>query len=251
MRKKLNEDSGKANFRADHIGVLIVEDDDLLRQSIADYLRQRGMTVSEAESGSEFRSMLKTRSHDVLVLDINLPDVSGFELAEFARSRSDMGIIILSARSGRDDKLSGYGKGADLYLTKPVDSEELTLAIANLARRRQSSRGSVPSKARQSDGSSLTLDRHRQTLTTPDGVVLKLSAREAAFLEYIAAGPNAIISRAEVAEIFGEDLSSPSSRLTDVALARLRARLRKAGVELPLQVVRNAGYRLHGILDVV
>ncbi len=239
------------SFRPDKIGVLIVEDDRLLRQSVADYLRQRGIYVSEAESGASFRSLFNHRFHDVLVVDVNLPDISGFELAARARQESDAGIIILSARSGRDDRVSGYGNGADIYLTKPVDCEELTLAIANLAKRRRvSTLSSTPSMG-QKGSSTLTLERQRQTLRTPDGVRLKLSARETAFLEYVAARPNTVVSRAEIAEIFGEDKSSPTSRLADVALARLRGRLRKAGMELPLQAVRNAGYRLLSPLDVV
>ncbi len=206
------------SFRPDKIGVLIVEDDRLLRQSVADYLRQRGIYVSEAESGASFRSLFNHRFHDVLVVDVNLPDISGFELAARAREESDAGIIILSARSGRDDRVSGYGNGADIYLAKPVDCEELTLAIANLAKRRRvSTLSSTPSMG-QKGSSTLTLERQRQTLRTPDGVRLKLSARETAFLEYVAARPNTVVSRAEIAEIFGEDKSSPTSRLADACV---------------------------------
>lgn len=208
------------------------------------------MSVTEADSGAAFRSGVASNSHDVIVLDVNLPDISGFELAELAKRRSDAGIIILSARTARDDRVRGYSKGADIYLVKPVDVEELGLAISNLARRRRSVPGPTGSPDTSSALRELTLDQRRQVVITPDGVHLKVSAREAAFLEYIATHSSDVVSRSHVAKIFGEDQLLPSSRVTDVALARLRARLRKAGVELPLQVVRNVGYRLLGNIRV-
>lgn len=250
MKQSVQITSTSAKADGNGISVLLVEDDQLLRESLADYLSQNGMSVTEAASGAAFRSGVASNSHDVIVLDINLPDISGFELTELAKRRSDAGIIILSARTARDDRVRGYSKGADIYLVKPVDVEELGLAISNLARRRRSLTVHTGSSDTSNASRELTLDRRRQVVITPSGVHLKVSAREAAFLEYIAAHSSDVVSRSHLAQIFGEDQLLPSSRVTDVALARLRARLRKAGVELPLQVVRNVGYRLLGKIRV-
>jgi len=86
-------------------------------------------------AATAFYTTLMEGDFDVAILDVNLPDVSGFELARVISSSRPMGVIMLTARTGRDDRIKGYEEGADLYLTKPVDGEELALAIANLARR--------------------------------------------------------------------------------------------------------------------
>ncbi|WP_163484600.1 response regulator transcription factor, partial [Escherichia coli] len=88
--------------------------------------------VTEAASGIALYKALRQESYDIAVLDVNLPDISGFELARDLAPQAEMGIIMLTARTGRDDRVRGYADGADLYLTKPVDSEELALAIVNL-----------------------------------------------------------------------------------------------------------------------
>lgn len=233
------------------INVLLVEDNNFLRQSISDYLSQRDMIVTEALSGAEFYRYFDPARYDVAVIDINLPDLSGFQLTASIRERSDIGIIILTARTKREDRIRGYGEGADIYLTKPVDSEELTLAIGNLTKRRRRINELIPAFHPSETRASWRLDRHKQNLHTPTGTSVKLSTREAAFLEYLAARPNIIISRTEVASIFGEDKFSPTSRVADVALARLRTRIRRIGAELPLQMIRNTGYKLVAKLEIL
>ncbi len=209
------------------------------------------MIVTEAFSGAEFYKCFDPERHDVAVIDVNLPDASGFQLTASIRERSDIGIIILTARTKREDRIRGYGEGADIYLTKPVDSEELALAIGNLTKRRRRLVELAPTLQLSEVRGSWKLDRDKQSLHTPGGTPVKLSTREAAFLEYIATRPNIIISRAEVASIFGEDKFSPTSRVADVALARLRTRIRRVGAELPLQMIRNTGYKLVATLQVL
>lgn len=237
--------------KSDIIRVLIVEDNSFLRQSLSDYLRMRDMAVTEVRSGAEFYSCFDPQKHDVAVIDVNLPDTSGFQLTATIRERSDIGIIILTARTKREDRIRGYGEGADIYLTKPVDTEELALAIGNLARRRRKPAEAMLTSQVLKDPASWTLDRAKHILRTAAGTDVKLSTREAAFLEYIADRPNMVVSRIELANIFGEDMLSSGSRLTDVALARLRARIRQAGAELPLQVIRNTGYKLVATLHLI
>ncbi|SMD00261.1 response regulator transcription factor [Rhizobium sp. RU36D] len=228
----------------ENIRVLLVEDNSFLRNSLSDYLRLRDMKVTEATSGAEFYSCFDPMSLDVAVIDVNLPDTSGFQLTASIRERSDIGVIILTARTKREDRIRGYGEGADIYLTKPVDTEELALAIVNLSRRRRNQVGPMTSSSIVKTAATWKLDRAKHVLNTPGGVAVKLSTRETAFLEYLAARSNVVVSRIELAAIFGEDRQTSGSRVTDVALARLRARIRQSGTELPLQVIRNSGYKL-------
>lgn len=97
------------------IRVILVEDDHDLRQSVADYLRLRKIDVTEVASGIELYKALRQERYDIAVLDVNLPDVSGFDLARDLASQKDMGVILLTARTGRDDRVRGYAGGADLY----------------------------------------------------------------------------------------------------------------------------------------
>lgn len=236
--------------------IILVEDDHDLRQSLADYLRLRNMQVTEAPSGIAFYKALRQERYDIAVLDVNLPDVSGFELARDLATQREMGIILLTARTGRDDRVRGYAEGADLYLTKPVDTEELALAILNLGRRMRHG----PVAAENARPASVVeafrtaawrLDRQTQMLRSPDSRSVKLSVREMILLEHLAARLDETVSRDLIMGLFGHARIDPESRRFDAFLARLRSKLKAAGMECPLQVVHSAGVRLVKQIDVV
>jgi two-component system, OmpR family, response regulator len=117
--------------------VIIIEDDRILRESIIRFLSVTGMNASGVGSVFEFYQSVVTRNFDVAVVDVNLPDQSGFTLADYLRRNSDLGIIIITARDSMEDRVRGYGAGADLYLVKPVNMPELVAAIASLSLRRR------------------------------------------------------------------------------------------------------------------
>ncbi|MBR1217975.1 response regulator transcription factor [Bradyrhizobium sp. U87765 SZCCT0131] len=242
------------------VKIILVEDDHDLRQSMAEYLRLRNFHVTDVASGIAFYKALPRERYDIAVLDVNLPDISGFELARDIASRRDdvgqgMGIIMLTARTARDDRVRGYKDGADLYLTKPVDGEELALAILNLGRRVRSA--AAPADSGPSGPVATTedvpwrLDRQGQMLHAAPGVSIRLSAREVVLLEYLAERPGVTVSRDGISSLFSQVEQDPESRRLDAALARLRAKLKTAGLELPLQVVHGAGLRLVRTIDVV
>lgn len=235
--------------------IILVEDDHDLRQSLADYLRLRNMHVTEAPSGIAFYKAWRQERYNIAILDVNLPDVSGFELARDLAAQPEMGIILLTARTSRDDRVRGYAEGADLYLTKPVDTEELALAILNLGRRirreseeRASVRGGGAGETRK--GVAWQLNRQTQMLRSPDAKSMKLSAREVILLEHLAARPHETVSRDLIMRLFGHVRVDPESRRFDAFLARLRSKLKAAEMECPLQVVHSAGVRLVKQIDV-
>jgi DNA-binding response OmpR family regulator len=236
---------------SDDFRIVLVEDDHDLRQSIADYLRLRKIHTTEVASGIELYKALRQERYDIAVLDVNLPDVSGFELARDIASQG-MGVIMLTARTGRDDRIRGYADGADLYLTKPVDSEELVLAIVNLGRRIR--RSAIPANAGQVVAAEIDppwrLDRQTQMLYAPQGVSVKLSAREVVLLEYLARRQGVTVPRDDISTLFHDAHPDPESRRIDAALARLRAKLKSSGMEFPLHVVHSAGVRLVKTIEI-
>ena len=122
--------------------VILVEDNDDLRRGLAEYLSLCNFVVDEAATAAAFYQSLRAHSYDVVILDVNLPDASGFDLARFMAAQRDTGVIVLTARGARQDRVRGYETGADIYLTKPVDSEELALAAWNLGNRVRRERAS-------------------------------------------------------------------------------------------------------------
>lgn len=243
--------------RAAAIRVILVEDDHDLRHSLADYLRLQALDVTAVASGVSFYTTLMGDDFDIAILDVNLPDVSGFELARVISSSKRMGVIMLTARAGREDRIKGYEQGADLYLTKPVDGEELALAINNLARRvRQAA--SPAEYAGQGERSPdllverpWLLDLRRRQLTSPAGVPILLSGREAMLVEHLARAAGATVPRNVMETLLGNSSSDPESRRLDAALRRLRMKARAAGADLPLHVVHAVGVRFIGVLNVV
>lgn len=220
--------------------VILVEDDDELREGLAEYLRLSGVTVAEANTGAAFREAFKSASFDVVILDVNLPDTTGFVLAEkLAREPRRPGIIMLTARTSQKDRIQGYSDGADLYMTKPVDGEELRLAVRNLVRRMQDH----PHDTTHPKPVAWRLDLQHNRLTAPDGCSIALSGRETMMIEQFARSDGAPVSRAALADILGYDSLGPESRALDAVLRRLRQKMAEAGTELPVVSVHNVGIR--------
>jgi two-component system torCAD operon response regulator TorR len=245
----------------DHpVRVIFVEDDEDLRQSVADYLRLQAIDVTDVASGIAFYTALMGGEFDIAILDVNLPDVSGFELARTVTARKRMGIVMLTARTSREDRLHGYEQGADLYLTKPVDSQELALAIANLGRRIRSTLAEAsPDRASMQPvpveapivQEAWMLDLRRHRLISPQGISILLSGREAMLLELLARATGATVPRQALDALLTNARSDPESRRLDAALHRLRMKARTAGADLPLHAVHAFGVRFIGELGLL
>ncbi|WP_206589005.1 response regulator transcription factor [Agrobacterium rosae] len=223
------------------VRVILVEDDLDLKQGLTDFLRLNSFAVTAVGSGKEFDLAFGTDAFDVAIIDVNLPDISGFDIAQRVKKTTNLGIIMLTARTLRDDKLRGYAEGANLYLTKPVDGDELVFAVKNLAERlRQNVK--TPKEAPQPTGS-WSIDRIGQRLVPPQGKAMKLSGREAALISKLAEESGRIISRAELGLAMGYE-TILDTRSLDAVLQRLRVKARDAGTELPIQVIHGSGFQL-------
>lgn len=239
--------TGKARHMSDALSVLVVEDEPLIAMMIEDLIDLLGHRLAgTADAVAEALPLVEQGGFDVAILDVNLPDTSGFELARDAAEEGHMGVVILTARAGRDDRVKGYGVGADLYLTKPVDGEELLLAVRNLTRRaRTASAGPSPAAQAASPPADFAwkLDATRQALLLPHGARLALSGREMLLVEALARADGATVSRQKLASELGYADASSESRSLDAVVRRLRQKAQDAGAELPLKAVHAVGFR--------
>jgi len=222
------------------IRVLIVEDDSDLRDSLLRYLGGVGFQVHAIADARALRHEMARVAADVIVLDINLPgDVDGFAAAALIRAETSAGIVILTGRSMRDDRLHGFAVGADHYLVKPIDLAELEMVIRNLHKRVNPS--PVASPAAQSPA--WGFDATQWYLTSPTGVRVVLSGVEHRLIARLTAQPGAAVARAELAAAIGRQVDDPSGRGLDLIVFRLRRKVEKeCGQELPILSSRGVGY---------
>lgn len=220
--------------------VIIVEDDIDLRESTVEFLNLHGFDVTGVGSGIEFYQALTKRSFAVAVLDLGLPDQSGYVLAEYARSNTAMGVIILTARSGAEDRLQGYHCGADIYLVKPVDCRELAAAIKNLSKR-LSQTGTTISAADKSEP--WLLDCNAWFLTTPEQEIITLTAKEFQFIACLASGAEQRASRHEILDKLGYTDDEYTNRALDSLVRRLRRKIEeKTAASDPLKTIHAIGF---------
>lgn len=237
--------------------VILAEDDHDLRLGLAEYLRLSAFAVTDVASGLAFYKALRTDDFDIAILDVNLPDTTGFELARDVSAERRMGIILLTARTGRDDRKRGYAEGADLFLTKPVDGEELVLAIRNLARRLRAegqepgaSEEPVAPPAPVRAAPAWRLELAHRRLVSPEGRVVRLSGRETMLMEHLAQSQGMTASRASLTALLGYDGFGTESRSLDAALSRMRRKGYDCGVQLPLLAVHAVGIRFAAPIEV-
>jgi DNA-binding response OmpR family regulator len=230
------------------IRAIFLEDDQVLRKSLADFLSLNSISVVDVASVASFRKAIVDGDFDVALIDLGLPDGSGFDVARELRG-TGIGLIIITARSGRTDRLQGYQDGADLFFIKPVDGAELVLAIRNLARRLR--RAEVVAKGETTLNAVWTFDRAGQRLMAPTGVSIKLSGREAAFVDRLAQAGGETASREELTLALGYREIDIESRRVDAVLRRLRQKARAVDIELPVHAVHALGFRFSAKLSTI
>ncbi len=219
--------------------VLVVDDDDRLRRLLQRYLAENGFRVTTAATAAEARATMRSVQPDLMVLDVTMPGETGLDLTEaMRRERSDLPILLLTARGGPEDRIAGFEAGADDYLPKPFDPYELVLRIRAMLRRVTTPAepaGSVQLGA-------LAFDLGRGELSGPEGAV-HLTGGEAALLGLLARTPGDVLSREAIGQSLGMD--EAGERAIDVQVTRLRRKI-EADPREPrfLHTVRGRGYVL-------
>ncbi|MGI5283118.1 response regulator transcription factor [Nonomuraea polychroma] len=216
--------------------ILIAEDEDRIARFIDKGLRANGFVTTITGDGGSALAHAMTGNHDLLVLDLGLPNRDGYAvLRELREARVTLPVIILTARDSVRDTVAGLEGGADDYMTKPFRFEEL-LARVRL-RLRTAGAGTAEPTILSIDG--LTLDLRTRQARTADGRTVDLSAREFALLELLMRHPGQVLSRGQMlSHVWGYDFD-PGSNIVDVYIRQLR---RKIGPD-KITTVRGMGYR--------
>ncbi|MEL7452613.1 MAG: response regulator transcription factor [Pseudomonadota bacterium] len=215
--------------------LLVVDDDDRLRSLLKRFLSTGGYRVTTAHDAETARGMMDGLDFDLVVLDVMMPGEDGFSFLERLRKTSQLPVIVLTARGLVSDRIAGLKHGADDYLSKPFEPEELSLRIASILRR--SERDAVPEKIRLSG---LVFDPVRGDLRSGDKRV-HLTEAERQLLSLLAEHVGEPVTRQDLAARASNGLE----RSIDVQVTRLRRKIEPDPREpIHLQTVRGVGYRL-------
>ncbi|MEZ6317493.1 MAG: response regulator transcription factor [Phycisphaerales bacterium] len=222
--------------------ILIVEDNPKMAGAIQRGLREQGYAADTCHTGFEGEDLGASETYDLIILDLMLPDRDGVEVCRNLRRRCvDTPIIMLTALSSTEDKVSGLDAGADDYLAKPFEFEELTARIRALLRRGEASEGRVLTC------DDLELDLYSRRAKRGDDEH-ELSNKEFALLEYLMRNPNRVLSRTQIAEKVWDMNFEPGSNVIDVYISSLRKKLDRH-TDVPLiHTVKGAGYRF-GVME--
>ena len=222
--------------------VIVVEDHDLLRQVTVDLLSGMGHRATGLDCAEALEDAGGRWPADLLILDINLPGEDGLSVARRMReAQPGVGIIMVSARTGTRDRVTGYECGADIYIGKPVEASELKAAVQSLARRLQPREAGA---AGTDPCNGMVMERASLRLTGPAGS-LDLTGAEAALLAALARAPGHRLETWQIVELLGEDLDGYRKDALEVRMVRLRRKLQQAGSEEGcLKAIRRWGYQL-------
>lgn len=228
--------------------VSIVEDEEILREELAFQLKHLGFAVESFASAEQFYRHLAVSNKTVALLDIGLNGEDGLSVCRHLRShRVKIGIIFVTARSQRDERLAGLDAGADAYLVKPVDIDELVLTIKHLGERfnEPSDAAMPPSLRRDDDMGDWVLEESGGFIIAPNRIAIPLSVNERALVKLLFERRGEACPHAELGHALGLLPDEYNKHRAEVILSRLRERvLRLSGLRLPVRAERNQGYRL-------
>ncbi|MCG7497674.1 two-component system response regulator TorR [Vibrio sp. Of7-15] len=210
--------------------ILVVEDEIVTRAKLVGYFENEGYRVSEAENGEQMHAIIAEQQIDLVMLDINLPGEDGLLLTRALRSKSDIGIILVTGRTDSIDRIVGLEMGADDYVTKPFELRELLVRVKNLLWRM-----SLADKAKelaleeQSEDNVIrfgewTFDINRRALSRNDEPV-KLTKAEYELLVAFSSYPNTVLSRERILNMISHRVDAPNDRTIDVLIRRMRAKM--------------------------
>lgn len=216
--------------------VLVCEDDKNIRRLMTEYLVGDGYTVIECRDGSDALESFGQSHVDLLITDVMMPNTDGFELVRELRDAGfDTPVLMITARSAMEDKKTGFGCGADDYMVKPFDMEEMLLRAAALLRR-----AGTASEKKLSVGDTV-LDYNTFSVNGSDGTV-SLPKKEFQILFKLLSQPNRIFTRSQLMdEIWGYD-SDSDSRTVDVHIRRLREKFGNSS-DFEIATVKGLGYK--------
>lgn len=213
--------------------ILIVDDEPDFRTPIMSVLNSLGMEVKDAGTAAEMDAVLSHYEADVLLLDINLPDESGLQIARRLKQTRNIDIVMLSAQGDVEHRVEGLSSGADYYLPKPVDIREL---LAVIQRHQPAADKHCESTA------SWQFHASRWLLTTPGGEEHSLKKSERDILNALISLAGKPVTRQQLYAALGTPDYPPESRKLDIHITRIRRRFTTDDYAIPIKTVRNIGY---------
>ncbi len=220
--------------------ILLVEDEKRMAEALSELLRQEKYEVDHYANGADGLMAIESNIYDIIILDVMLPEMSGFEIAKAARSKGiRTPILMLTAKTELDDKVTGLDSGADDYLTKPFMTKELLARLRALGRRNLAT----------SDGTltygDISLDTKTFTLTcTTNGLTVRLGEKEYRILEYMIANSSQILTREQLAlKIWGIESEAEYNNV-EVYMSFTRKKLVFVKAKTEIKAVRGVGYEL-------
>ena len=219
--------------------VLLVEDDPSQQQSIKMILETAGMVVDTTDLGEDGLEIGKLYDYDIIILDIMLPDIDGFEVLRRLRdSRVDTPVLILSGLTESEDKVKGLGTGADDYLTKPFNNKELLARIQAIIRRSAGHSQSIIETGRLK----VNMDSHTVEV---EGKPIHLTGKEYGILELLSLRKGTTLTKAMFLNHLYDGMDEPEVKIIDVFICKLRKKLAAAtGGETYIETVWGRGYVL-------
>lgn len=218
--------------------VLIIDDEKMVAEFVRLVLQEEGHTVNIAFDGREGSEMATLHEYDAIILDFEMPDCTGLEIVRALRKRGQLTpILMLTGIDSKENLIECLNAGADDYLVKPFSVGELRARVRALGRR------GTTVRAEQIRFGDLMVDRltHRVTVGERE---LSLTPKEYSLLDYLLSNPQRIVTRMELLEKVWEINFDPGSNLVDVHVARLRAKLQRAGSNASIGTVRGTGFIL-------
>ena len=235
---------GPPRLGIDAARVLVVDDDDDIRTILTAVLERAGLTVTTAASGREALRRAFEDHPDLVVLDLGLPDLDGIEVLRRLRDMSDLPVLLLTARAGEGDKVTGLGTGADDYVTKPFSNAELVARVEALLRRVA---GARPATADRLVDGPLVVDLRARTAHL-DGERIELTPIDWNLLVTFLRHPGQVLDADQLLELAWADPHGIGPERVKFAVLRLRKRLGwQDPATSPIEAVRGFGYRYRGL----
>jgi DNA-binding response OmpR family regulator len=218
--------------------ILIIEDDLELRANLETILQAQDFYVSGVGSAKEFYGIVDSDKFDIVIVDIGLPDKNDFELVEYLCQETTSKIIIISARETVEDRVLGYGAGADIYFVKPVEGVELIAAINNMYTK------ICAEQAQDNDTNRWVFDQSTWSLTAPNNKRAILTSKEGLFISTVMGKGGNVVSRKGVLSALGYNGNiKEDGNALDVLIVRVRKKCKeKCSMDLPITTHRNRGY---------
>lgn len=249
------------------ISVVLVEDDRDLSDITADHLRLRNIDVTQVFSGLEFYTALKLHSFDAAIIDLGLPDQPGTVLIKYAAENTDMAIVVVSAYDQTAKRISCYEAGADTFLSKPADPEELYAALLGHTKKK-----SLPPKENSEEVQSVStkvetkrsppaddvvelawhLDTLRRQLQSPEGVVLELNHNEFKLVYRLALNVGDVVDRHHMLESIYKRDDESAQRALDTLVRRLRKKIAdETQGQTPILTTYGVGHSFTDHIDII